>query len=74
MKIEEMQTSELLQRIATHTHIKGLGLNQDGSVVAVDSGLVGQEAAREAAGIVVDMIKSKKMAGKALMFAGAPGM
>jgi RuvB-like protein 1 (pontin 52) len=73
MKIEEMQTSELLQRIATHTHIKGLGLNQDGSVVAVDSGLVGQEAAREAAGIVVDMIKSKKMAGKALMFAGAPG-
>lgn len=37
------------------------------------SGLVGQERAREAAGIVVDLIKSKKMAGRALLMAGAPG-
>merc|ERR1712054_610368 len=36
-------------------------------------GLCGQEKAREAAGIVVDMIKSKKMAGKALLMAGPPG-
>jgi RuvB-like protein 1 (pontin 52) len=35
--------------------------------------LVGQDKAREAAGIVVDMIRSKKMAGKALLLAGAPG-
>lgn len=73
MKIEEMQTSELLQRIATHTHIKGLGLQENGTPIRVDSGLVGQEAAREAAGVVVDLIKSKKMAGKALLFAGGPG-
>lgn len=35
--------------------------------------MVGQEKAREAAGIVVELIKSKKMAGKALLLAGAPG-
>ena len=35
--------------------------------------MCGQESAREAAGIVVDMIKNKKMAGKALLFAGPPG-
>ena len=39
----------------------------------IAGGLVGQEKAREAAGIVVDLIKSKKMAGRALMLAGAPG-
>ena len=35
--------------------------------------MCGQESAREAAGVVVDMIKNKKMAGKALLFAGPPG-
>lgn len=35
--------------------------------------MVGQEKAREAAGVVVDLIKTKKMAGKALLMAGAPG-
>jgi RuvB-like protein 1 (pontin 52) len=73
MKIEEMQTSELLQRVATHTHIKGLGLSENGEAIRIDSGLVGQENAREAAGVVVELIKSKKMAGKALLFAGGPG-
>eukprot|EP00238_Polyblepharides_amylifera_P004793 CAMPEP_0196587914 /NCGR_PEP_ID=MMETSP1081-20130531/59006_1 /TAXON_ID=36882 /ORGANISM="Pyramimonas amylifera, Strain CCMP720" /LENGTH=424 /DNA_ID=CAMNT_0041910247 /DNA_START=376 /DNA_END=1650 /DNA_ORIENTATION=+ len=37
------------------------------------AGWVGQEQAREASGIVVDMIKLKKMAGRALLMAGAPG-
>jgi len=36
-------------------------------------GLVGQKEAREAAGIVVELIKTKKMAGKALLLAGPPG-
>jgi RuvB-like protein 1 (pontin 52) len=35
--------------------------------------MVGQEIAREAAGVVVDLIKSKKMAGRALLMAGPPG-
>ncbi|KAH6928961.1 hypothetical protein HPB50_022321 [Hyalomma asiaticum] len=41
--------------------------------IAVACGLVGQEHAREAAGIVVEMIKSKKMAGRAVLLAGPPG-
>jgi RuvB-like protein 1 (pontin 52) len=38
----------------------------------VAAGLVGQENAREAAGIVVDLIRTKKMAGRALLLAGPP--
>lgn len=34
---------------------------------------MGQASAREAAGLVVDMIRQKKMAGRALLFAGPPG-
>lgn len=37
------------------------------------AGFVGQAAAREASGLVVDMIRQKKMAGKALLLAGPPG-
>lgn len=37
------------------------------------SGFVGQASAREAAGLVVDMIRQKKMAGRALLLAGPPG-
>lgn len=34
---------------------------------------VGQEDAREASGVVVEMIRQKKMAGRALLLTGAPG-
>jgi len=73
MKIEEVASADSTQRIATHTHIKGLGVRDDGTVIPIAAGLVGQEAAREAAAIAVDLIKAKKMAGKALLMAGAPG-
>lgn len=73
MKIEEVKSTTKTQRIATHSHVKGLGLDGNGRAIAVSSGLVGQEASREAAGIVVDMIKSKKMAGRAVLLAGPPG-
>jgi len=73
MKIEEVQSTTKTARIAAHTHIKGLGLNEAGRAFPTGSGLVGQEKAREAAGLVVDLIKSKKMAGRALLMAGAPG-
>merc|ERR1719189_1913458 len=73
MKIEEVKSTERLERIASHSHIKGLGLNIDGTCKEIGGGLVGQLKAREACGIIVDMIKSKKMAGKAVLFAGIPG-
>merc|ERR1719401_1370389 len=73
MKIEEVQSTTKSQRVASHSHIKGLGLSEDGTPQEVADGLVGQEKAREAAGVVVDLIRTKKMAGRALLMAGAPG-
>ena len=121
IKIEEVKSTERLQRIATHTHIKGLGLREDGTATPIAAGLVGQTKAREvrplvsgalshsvcrsivflsrlcgrllnlpahcsaypfrssvrsdpqASGVVVELIRAKKMAGRALLLAGAPG-
>jgi len=73
MKIEEVKSTTRGQRVATHSHVKGLGLNEDGSAAEVAAGLVGQEKARESLGVAVELIKTKKMAGRALMLAGAPG-
>ena len=47
MKIEEVKSTTKTQRISAHTHIKGLGLNENGIALPIGSGLVGQEAARE---------------------------
>lgn len=60
-------------RVSAHTHITGLGLKPDGTPLPQSAGLIGQTEAREAAGYVVDLIKEKKFAGKALLLAGAPG-
>lgn len=73
MRIEEVKSTTRKSRIAVHSHVKGLGLNDAGNAENSGAGLVGQEAAREAAGIVVELIRSKKMAGRALLFAGPPG-
>lgn len=76
-------------RIAPHSHIKGLGLTPEGYVSGDAAGFVGQESAREvsseaqwlrsthfrlqACGVVVELIKSRKFSGRALLLAGAPG-
>jgi len=73
IKIEEVKSTTKTQRIASHTHIKGLGLKEDGTAQPQASGLVGQVQAREALGVSFELIKSKKMAGRALLLAGAPG-
>merc|ERR1712110_942277 len=73
MKIEEVKSTTKAQRVAVHTHVKGLGLDEEGNALQCAAGLCGQEKAREAAGVVCEMIKSKKMAGRALLLVGAPG-
>mmetsp|Transcript_15899 Transcript_15899/g.23591 ORF Transcript_15899/g.23591 Transcript_15899/m.23591 type:complete len:455 (+) Transcript_15899:164-1528(+) len=73
MKIEEVQSTTKTARVSAHTHIKGLGIDENGAATPVGSGLVGQTKAREACGIIVDLIRSRKMAGRALLLAGAPG-
>lgn len=45
----------------------------NGNAIPLAAGFVGQIGAREASGLVVDMIRQKKMAGRALLFAGPPG-
>lgn len=47
MKIEEVKSTVRTQRIAAHSHIKGLGLDENGIPLDIGAGLVGQQAARE---------------------------
>ena len=47
MKIEEIQSTSKSTRISVHTHIKGLGLDENGVALPFGAGLVGQERARE---------------------------
>lgn len=51
----------------------GRNAQEDGTATSLGSGFVGQQTAREACGLVVDLIRQKKMAGRALLLAGAPG-
>ncbi|KJA16084.1 hypothetical protein HYPSUDRAFT_47725 [Hypholoma sublateritium FD-334 SS-4] len=60
-------------RIAPHSHIKGLGLTSEGYANVDGAGFIGQTNAREACGVVVDLIKSRKFSGRALLLVGAPG-
>ncbi len=61
------------ERIGSHTHIKGLGLDENLKAVKIKDGMVGQEKAREAAGLVVQMIKQGKLSGRIIILAGPPG-
>lgn len=73
MRIEEVQSTTMKQWIATHTNIKkGLGLDVNGNVVPLSAGFVWAGGAREAVGLVVDMIQGKKMPVRALLLAGPP--
>ena len=47
MKIEEVKSTSRSQRISAHTHVRGLGLMEDGTAQPSASGLVGQCQARE---------------------------
>lgn len=66
------QSTAAYNSTAAHTHIKGLGLDESGAAKHVEGGFVGQAEAREACGVIVDLIKAKKMSGKAILLAGGP--
>ena len=67
--IAEVKSSARVQRVAVHSHIRGLGLGPNGKAEN-NNIMVGQEDAREAAGVAVSMIQAKRMAGRALLLAG----
>ncbi|GKY98938.1 hypothetical protein MPSEU_000849600 [Mayamaea pseudoterrestris] len=72
---QSITLSQVTERVSAHTHVKGLGLADDGVGIDESShcGLVGQEAARQACGLVVDLIATQKLAGRALLLVGPPG-
>jgi len=72
-KVQEVREVTRLERIGAHSHVRGLGLNDDLEPRQVSQGMVGQLAARRAAGVILEMIKEGKIAGRAVLIAGQPG-
>lgn len=72
-KVAEVREVTRIERIGTHSHIRGLGLDDALEARLVSQGMVGQCAARRAAGVILEMIKEGKMAGRAILIAGQPG-
>jgi len=72
-KVAEGREITRIERIGAHSHIRGLGLDDTLDPRPVSQGMVGQTAARRAAGVVVEMVKEGKIAGRAVLIAGTPG-
>lgn len=68
----EVRDITRIERIGAHSHIRGLGLDDVLEARAVSQGMVGQKDARRAAGIVVQMVREAKIAGRCILLAGEP--
>jgi RuvB-like protein 2 len=58
--------------IAAHSHISGLGLDENLKPKELGQGMVGQLKARRAAGVILRMVQAGKIAGRAVLIAGPP--
>ncbi|CAD5234688.1 unnamed protein product [Bursaphelenchus xylophilus] len=73
-KVKQEENAAIRSRVAAHSHVKGLGLDSStGDAIDQAFGFIGQKQAREAAGIIVELVKQKKMAGRGVLFSGKPG-
>ena len=72
-KVPEVRDVTRMERIGAHSHIRGLGLDDALEARNISQGMVGQKKARRAAGIIMQMIKEGKIAGRAMLIAGQPG-
>lgn len=72
-KVQEVRQVTRIERIGAHSHIRGLGLDDALEARQTSQGMVGQGSARRAAGIILEMIKEGKIAGRAVLIAGQPG-
>ncbi|CUS23137.1 LAQU0S08e02938g1_1 [Lachancea quebecensis] len=61
-----------LSLIAAHSHISGLGLDENLQPKATSQGMVGQSQARRAAGVILKMVQNGAIAGRAVLIAGPP--
>ncbi|KAH9712324.1 hypothetical protein WN944_021370 [Citrus x changshan-huyou] len=73
LKLSESRDLTRIERIGAHSHIRGLGLDSSLEARDVSEGMVGQLPARKAAGVILQMIKEGKIAGRAVLIAGQPG-
>ncbi|KAF8414319.1 hypothetical protein HHK36_002320 [Tetracentron sinense] len=73
LKLSESRDLTRIERIGAHSHIRGLGLDSGLEARGVSEGMVGQAPARKAAGVILQMIKEGKIAGRAVLLAGQPG-
>merc|ERR1711977_383853 len=69
----EIKDLTRIERIGAHSHIRGLGLDDSLEARPISQGMVGQVTARKAAGVILQMIKDGRMAGRAIMIGGQPG-
>ncbi|XP_031481242.1 uncharacterized protein LOC116251233 [Nymphaea colorata] len=73
LKLSEMRDLTRVERIGAHSHIRGLGLDDALEPRGASEGMVGQHTARKAAGVILQMIRDGKIAGRAVLLAGQPG-
>ena len=71
--LQEVKDITRIERIGAHSHIRGLGLDDALEPRDISQGMVGQQSARKAAGVVFKMINEGKIAGRAILLAGQPG-
>lgn len=71
--VSEVRDLTHIERIGAHSHIRGLGVDDDLEPRKVSCGMVGQQKARRAAAIYCKMITDGKIAGKSILLAGPPG-
>lgn len=69
---ETSDSLKSLSLIASHSHITGLGLDDNLQPSETGDGMVGQIKARRAAGIILKMVQNGTIAGRAVLVAGPP--
>ncbi|MGC9210524.1 MAG: RuvB-like helicase [Acidilobus sp.] len=58
---------------SVHSHIRGLGLDANGKAKFAADGMIGQTEAREAAGLIVELVKQGRLGGKGVLIVGPSG-
>ena len=71
-----MSFHAILITLGAHSHIRGLGIDErtlEALPSSAAEGMIGQAAARKAAGMILRLIKEGKTAGRAVLITGEPG-
>ena len=67
-----MRERKLNYRAGAHSHIRGLGLDENLEPRASSQGMIGQGKARKAAGVIIKMVQDGRIAGRSILMAGPP--